>query len=614
MRIETLSIRTVTVGIVLMIGAVAVVLSLLAGSYFRQSALQAQMNSLSRVIEVAAGEMLKEARQHTFDLGMRMGYSRELVESLSDVRGQAHLAGLLDDPFINGFVGLSRINLQKIRLYDANLQYIAESSRGLEGLGRQLAAPMADLVSNRQGVERLKAADALWFSADNRPLFSMLVPVGGLRLRGYVEIVIDPVLNLEDIGKITRSPVSIYTASGEALKVSTVHDAQHSLPVRYVLPTSDGQPAFHIVVHEDVENLNREMERTQIVTTVSFLLLTLAVLLLALWMFNRFLFKPVSRMMRDMESMAYGNQSLKVDKTGLREFYVLAETFNAMAERVRMRTQELHSSQNRLLHLLDVDDSAILCFGASHDLVYFNRGACQAFGYSGDEMNDLEFPDLFSDPTDAICPSTALDSRRLQLHCIARDGGTFVCEAIIRALSAMGGSGYAVVLNLARTVQSAPEAGRAENGEPPMVAVEKSLRRILEIAHHNPGLLLGEETAGDHGADGDGKPRLREQVFRVMTSALACWERELGKTKLDLAEESGIWPVYIDKSTPTTRTLDKYLHIDTCPKNPRCQRVVDTAEFVLKQIADRPVACRQDLLDALEALRKIQSGIPHGED
>ncbi len=94
-----------------------------------------------------------------------------------------------------------------------------------------------------------------------------------------------------------------------------------------------------------------------------------------------------------------------------------------------------------------------------------------------------------------------------------------------------------------------------------------------------------------------------------MLCALACWEHDLDKSKLDLAEESRIWPVYIDKSTPTTRTLDKYLNIETCPKNPRTQRVIDTAEFVLKQLGRRSTAERKKLQQALNDFRQLISGI-----
>ena len=94
-----------------------------------------------------------------------------------------------------------------------------------------------------------------------------------------------------------------------------------------------------------------------------------------------------------------------------------------------------------------------------------------------------------------------------------------------------------------------------------------------------------------------------------MNLALACWEHELGKSKLDLAEQSRIWPVYIDKSTPVTRTLDKYLNLDNCPKNPRSKRVVDTAEFVLRNLPNEDSdACRQ-LRQALDEFRQLLSGV-----
>ena len=61
MRIDKLSIKTITVAIFMMVGIIAVVLSLFAGTYFRQAAMDAQISSLSRVIEVASQEILRDA-------------------------------------------------------------------------------------------------------------------------------------------------------------------------------------------------------------------------------------------------------------------------------------------------------------------------------------------------------------------------------------------------------------------------------------------------------------------------------------------------------------------------------------------------------------------------
>ncbi len=624
MRIESLSIKAVTVGIFLMIGIVAIILTLFAGSYFRQAALDAQMNSLSRVIEVAVDEVLKEVEAHAFELGMRLGHSAELVEAWNEAdleKRHDRLVAILDDPFINGFVGFSQLSLEKIRLFDLELELVAESSRGLEALDRELAATLVQQVKGRHGIERLKATDALWLSQEG-PLYSTLVPVGGLHMLGYLEIVINPAMNLPDIGKITKTPVSVFSAEGQS-----IHRAQRAinndLPVKYTVRTTDGQSAFRIVGYEDVSRLNQEMKTTQLVTTSGFLVMTLGVLVISLWLFRHFLLKPVDRMTTDMKQMAQGQLEREVNKKGLREFYILAEAFNSMADQVKARTNELRDSQSRLLHLLDLDNSPILCFDHDNSLVYFNKGASDFWGYSSDELYDLAFDDLFTDDIAQLLPPAGPQESGLQrslhmpLECVVGNGATSRRDAVINTLTVMGESGYAVVLNSTAQAGDREVLIPAEQGEGTpdqgMKDVELSLKRIVEVVINNPGLLLGNDAVpGDTAQVQNGstnKQCLRQQAVNVMNSALACWQHDLGKSKLSLAEESKIWPVYIDKSTPTTRTLDKYLHIDSCPRNPRTQRVVETAEFVLKQLDAQLTPHKKKLMDELQALRQSMSGV-----
>jgi two-component system sensor histidine kinase ChiS len=284
---------------------------------------------------------------------------------------------------------------------------------------------------------------------------------------------------------------------------------------------------------------------------------------------------------------------------------------------VKIRTNDLE-------RLLDLDDSAILCFGHEGEAVYFNKGATALFGYPDDEISDLDLDDLFTNDIvqlmkDAVRPKGAVQSNALHtpLGCVRKDGHAFQSDAVINPLDVMGGFGYTIVLNpvadekddrLTKHVVST-----IEQNEQRMRAVEQSLNSILEIAKNNPGMISGvgniERPALPGLSTDDDKRLLREQVVHVMRSALACWEHDLNKTKLDLAEESSIWPVYIDKSTPTTRTLDKYLHTDSCPKNPRNQRVIDTAEFVLRQMGRKNTLGRRQLQQSLDDFRVLISGL-----
>lgn len=610
MRIESLSIKSATIAIFIMIGVIAVVLSLLAGSYFKQAALNAQMESLSRVIEVASQEMLKEVRRHTFDLGMKLGHSNELIDAVKTIEengGHERLVELLDDPFVNGFVGFSMIDLEKIRVYNMDLELISQSAAGIKGLERQLSGYLAELVRNRERTERLKAVDALWISSSG-PLYSTLVPLGGLRPVGYLEIMINPVFNLPDTGKITQTPVNIFSMEGKQINNSEQNITRGYLPVEYTLPASDGQPAFRIVGYEHVDELNREMMKTQIVTISGFLLLSLSTLLFALWLFHRFLFTPLRQMVMDMEQVTHGKLDLTVNNKGLREFHVLADAFNSMSEQVRMRTNDLE-------RLLDMGDSAIMCFDHDMEAVYINKAATRLLGYSSDEFADLDLTDLFSDDITQLMKHAVVadSSGQKKLHsaltCKHKDGHEFGMTAVINCIDVMGQSGYAVALDTA----SGSQVRMAGHSEQRLDAVEQSLSSLLEFARNNPGLMSGLGNIGQVNTEStetvSDKALSREHAVKVMNLALACWEHDLGKTKLELAEESTIWPVYIDKSTPTTRTLDKYLKLDSCPKNPRNQRVIDTAEFVLRNMSNRTTAGRTKLQDALDAFRLLLSGM-----
>ncbi|MCK5395437.1 MAG: PAS domain-containing protein, partial [Gammaproteobacteria bacterium] len=585
MKIESLSIKSSTIAIFSIIGVVAIVLSLFAGTYFKRAALDAQMNSLSRVIEVASQEMLKKVRNHTFDLGMKLGHSRELISAMNaPAPDKKQLVRLLDDPFVNGFVGFSEIDLKKIRVYNLELELIAENSASPKNLGNKLAAYITEIITRRKPSDRLKAVDALWMSVEG-PLFSTLVPLGGLRPVGYLEIIVNPVFNLPDIGNITKTPVRIYSMSSEQINTNKQEITNGHLPVEFTLLASDGTPAFKIAGYENIDELSKEMDQTQTVTITGFLLLSLSTLLFALWLFNRFLFLPVSRMLSDMEQITHGKLELTVNNKGLREFHIFADAFNAMTKQVRMRTNDLQ-------RLLDLDDSALMCFDHDNDAVYFNEGATRLFGYASDEIIDLDIADLFTEDISSLLSNAKSENPQqsnihTQLNCKHKDGHIFQNDAIINTVDVMGQCGCAIALNLKIDNELASQSQNDHR----LNAVEQTLSSLLAFAKDNPSIMSGLEhlelTDGD-GAVGDTqKAQVREHVVNVMNLALTCWEHDIGRTKLELAEESKIWPVYMDKSTPTTRTLDKYLNIELCPKNPRCQRAIDTAEFVLRNASKR---------------------------
>lgn len=76
---------------------------------------------------------------------------------------------------------------------------------------------------------------------------------------------------------------------------------------------------------------------------------------------------------------------------------------------------------------------------------------------------------------------------------------------------------------------------------------------------------------------------VRDVTVQLVRDSIALWQKYSNKSKVDLAESSRLWRVYVDGSTAKTRTLDKYLSSQTLPKNPRWETVSRTANYVLEQ-------------------------------
>jgi len=102
-----------------------------------------------------------------------------------------------------------------------------------------------------------------------------------------------------------------------------------------------------------------------------------------------------------------------------------------------------------------------------------------------------------------------------------------------------------------------------------------------------------------------GKERqFREDMVHLLCEALAAWSAQTQGSKIDFAEQSGLWSVQLDGATFKTRTLDKYLKHDALPKKPRWAPVYHSVEWILKQLP--PGDQSQGLRDKLQAL--VQKG------
>lgn len=72
----------------------------------------------------------------------------------------------------------------------------------------------------------------------------------------------------------------------------------------------------------------------------------------------------------------------------------------------------------------------------------------------------------------------------------------------------------------------------------------------------------------------------KEELVSLLRTSLNLWERYTNQGKIELAERSRCWRVYVDGTTVKTRTFDKYLNSRSVPDRPRWRAVVRTANYV----------------------------------
>jgi len=280
-----------------------------------------------------------------------------------------------------------------------------------------------------------------------------------------------------------------------------------------------------------------------------------------------------------------------------------------LKEEIQRRQQveeKLRVAQRRLVRMLDSSEDAIIAVNLEGIISFFNQGAENLFGLSTNEALhqplDMLFSDfLMKDFREVIGSRSDKSSKEKFRHMVAvagktPDGGVFPATLYISAFS-IGQDPVFTLIVRPRPDQPQAHAETTHKAEPheefdskAVITIEHALNQIFDHAEDYQPQELTElrnidpalDAVSDRLAEDDPASDMNQMLVRLMNAALRHWEAS-GKTKVDLAEESRIWKAYLDKGTWKTRTLDKYIRLETLPKRPRWREVVRTAYFVLSK-------------------------------
>ncbi|MBF0278154.1 MAG: PAS domain S-box protein [SAR324 cluster bacterium] len=300
----------------------------------------------------------------------------------------------------------------------------------------------------------------------------------------------------------------------------------------------------------------------------------------------------------------------------------LQENQQLKAEIVRRKKveQELDRSKKRLAKILDVAEMAIIAINENQEIVYFNQRAESLFGYSAagilGKFSDLLIAQSYQTEYRQLLDNIEQQSQihpvfkaRAKLTVRTSQGQEVMLYSSVTSFELDDERIYTFVINPdpSHPNPASPDQYERSNKDhqnevfsteliqelmdkkQTILSMDGFFDNILQyLIEGGPELLpqlrenldplLREE---DHSTPYS--EEMRQTLVDVMEASLNAWQEITGKNKVDLAEESNIWKVYLDQGVFKTRTLDKYLKLEKLPQKPKYNKVIDTAEFVINQ-------------------------------
>jgi len=241
----------------------------------------------------------------------------------------------------------------------------------------------------------------------------------------------------------------------------------------------------------------------------------------------------------------------------------------------------LLETQGRLLEQLESAPEAIICVRDDHKIRFANEAAAKLFRRSQEQLKR-------STADEIIAPKyLVVDQPHYcgEIDIYIEDTRQHISSDILKLPEGSGLSSMYIF-----NVGGGVNATRINNLE---TAIEALSSYAFEGDKDKLQLLKelgGEFTRIADKASGEGKNKqeiMREVLVDAMTNSIDYWESVTGETKFSFAEKSGLWRVYLDRSTLQTRTLDKYLRVETLPKTPRWRTVLSSIEFILEHCKEQ---------------------------
>lgn len=338
MRLPALSLRSIFGLIVGFMGALAVAQAWVSGEVHRSHAYANQRQAMERLVQLKSGDLLEELARRAGELGASLQAGEAFLQAFQ-ARDTLGLGRLMKNQFHDYYVTTGMLKLEELSAYDTDFAPVARlrEAPSMFSTAAEACAPLIRHAQARNGPDRMKLLSGLCEHAE-RPYFAVIQPIGGLRLKGYLIVVTDPVHNLVRMERGLGMPLLIRTTTGHTLYQSERWPAgpmsADSIVAEHVLRSTDDRPLAAVAAVEDARGLMGYLPRMRSTVMVAGAAVTLAAIWLVLGVLRRTTLEPL-RALTDHVQQVGNNRALlghRIRVGGSREIRALADSFNGMSD------------------------------------------------------------------------------------------------------------------------------------------------------------------------------------------------------------------------------------------------------------------------------------------
>jgi len=323
-----------------LMGLLALILTLTTAKVFEHRTLDNHRTLLEQLLARKVEGIYQQLRIEVTDLALALQAENEFRAAFSN-RVPTVITAALTKQFQRQFVSDGMIRLNRIGLYDRNLESLSQASEPLLKIEPDIACgTLAERANVRSGLERSKALYTLC-AAHGRAYFALLAPIGGLRPIGYVQLETDPITAFARLESELGMPIQIIAPTGQPAFQSldwpggTTRD--RAVFARHVEYATNYEPVLTVIAAYNVETLRQQLDRTLYLLLLSAAVITLFAIVAMRVTLTRSLVTPLERLVTHLQHANQDKQRLgePIAVQGDYEVRQLATTFNVMTDELR---------------------------------------------------------------------------------------------------------------------------------------------------------------------------------------------------------------------------------------------------------------------------------------